>query len=339
MNRCLELAKLGESKAFPNPIVGAVIVFEDPETGEETIVGEGFHRAYGEAHAEQNAFELTREEFFKNSSIYVSLEPCAHEGKTPACADLIIKHGFKKLVYVLEDPNPLVSGKGIEKIKAAGIEVLGPEELLLEARKQSEDLATSCQEVLDKAKYLNRKFLKWITSKKPWVTLKIALTADGRMVTAPDEPRWITNAESRKLVHRMRSTHQLLITGIGTVLADDPQMNVRHSAEDLGLADISQPKKLILKSSRDFSDEQRSELKIFQDGDVGEARISEDGDYNSLEELISEMAKHGYGSIMVEAGPKLSKAFQDEGLVDELIHFRAQSGRKDDLMLSTLTDH
>lgn len=301
LKRCFELAKLGETLAFPNPIVGAVIIADDK------IVAEGFHRRAGEAHAELNAVNqaLERGVDLSQASIYVSLEPCAHHGKTPPCSDLIIKHNFKQLIFSSYDPNPQVSMKGIERIRTAGIEVIEPKDLDSRLVKESD--------------YLNRVFFKSI--KEPdsiWVTVKIATTKDGRMITRPDEPRWITSEESRKDVHRMRSCHDLLITSLPTIKADDPSYNIRHSAEDLGLADIKNPDIVVFSNHNDLTDQERSQLKLWQ---IAYRQIHELN--GSIEEVLGEIKELGYRRVMVEAGPRLSQAFIDSGLTDELIHYKA----------------
>lgn len=357
----LKLAKLGESEVFPNPMVGCVIVHEK----NNSVVGQGFHQKYGEAHAEVNAiadakkyFESNAElqkqykntyDFFKECTVYVSLEPCAHHGKTPPCAELIIKNNFGKLVYASKDPNPNVSGKGTKKIAEAGIKIIGTDELRL---------LYANENFLNKASYINRAFYKWITQKKPWITLKIASTSDGRMITRDNEPKWITNSNSRQLVHRMRSTHQLLITGINTVLKDNPQFTVRYSPAELGLHAVRQPDIAILKSSQEFIDKDRDRLQLLQkfiindtssqkqskaasnlscenfshnQRSIREFRIlnefprndirTSDNDFANLHDFINAMSEEAYNKIMIESGPTLSGAFLKEGLVDEIVHF------------------
>lgn len=314
LERCFQLAKLGETYAFPNPIVGCVIVHNNQ------VIGEGFHKNYGGPHAEVNAINSTLtalqpysptalKQILKESTIYINLEPCSHTGKTPPCADLIIKHKFKKLVFSSYDPNPQVNS--IEKIRAAGIEVIEPKDL--------------DPELVQESDYLNRVFFKSIKEpKSAWVTVKIATTSDGRMITDPNEPRWITNSESRKDVHRLRSCNDLLITSIRTVEADNPEYTVRHSAEELGLAAIKNPDIAILKSSTDFS---HRDYKIFKDSSrkVSEYKVSPLEPYSptTLQPVLKEFIDMGYKRIMIEAGPKLSQTFIESGLVDEIVHYQA----------------
>jgi diaminohydroxyphosphoribosylaminopyrimidine deaminase / 5-amino-6-(5-phosphoribosylamino)uracil reductase len=214
-------------------------------------------------------------------------------------------------------------GKGIERIKNAGIEVTGPEEL-------KEILGyESFKDLNDRSEYLNRVFFKSFrtanriqTGSANWITLKTASTADGRMVTREDEARWITNSESRRLVHRMRSCHEILLTGIGTVLEDDPEFNVRHSPEELNLSDIRNPELVIFKSSRDFGELERSRLKIFQNKiKPREIKINDRESSNELKELIEEISSNKPRRIMLEAGPTLSDSFLEAGLFDEIVHF------------------
>jgi diaminohydroxyphosphoribosylaminopyrimidine deaminase/5-amino-6-(5-phosphoribosylamino)uracil reductase len=364
----LDLAKLGESETFPNPMVGAVIALEAGEQASNAevsqvwsscqIIGKGFHQKFGEAHAEPNAIQdaiktwqastglssrfKTEKDLFGNCTIYVTLEPCAHFGKTVPCADLIIDKGFKGLVYASADPNPQVQGKGISKIKNAGVEVINLMNLKNELINQNMQIALNdasenkcelIEDTLQEINYLNRAFFKWIKTGSSWITLKIASTTDGRMTTGKDEPRWITNTNSRKSVHRLRSTHQAIITGIGTVLADDPLLTVRHSPEELGLAAIKQPQRIILKSSRDFTQEQRQNLQIFQPHENTatplEYKISEsssDYDFSNLHDCIKHLSRLAYNKIMIEAGPKLASAFLEAELVDEIIHFEPITG-------------
>ncbi len=272
-------------------MVGAVIVNAAGE-----IIGEGFHQAYGEAHAEVNAVRdaLSRGHNLKGSTIYVSLEPCAHQGKTPACVDLILKHEFARLVFASYDPNPLVSGKGLGKL--ARTEIITPE--LLDPS------------IVQAAEYLNRAFFKTI-KRESWVTAKIAITEDGRMITRADEPRWITNTNARREVHLMRASHQTVITGMGTVRADNPQLNVRYTAEELGITRVVQPKRIVLGSKPEES------YQIFS-GDKP-ARLMDGTDPKSV---ISELRQEGLTKLMLEAGPTLTQAFLDQRLVNELIIYQ-----------------
>jgi diaminohydroxyphosphoribosylaminopyrimidine deaminase/5-amino-6-(5-phosphoribosylamino)uracil reductase len=209
MQRCLELASLGMGNVSPNPMVGAVIVYND------RIIGEGYHQKYGQAHAEVNAINQAISRFdnsaelLEQSVIYVSLEPCAHYGKTPPCADLIIRHRIPKVVIGCRDPFDEVNGKGIEKLEAAGIEVITG--------------------VLEKeCLWLNRRFFTRVQKHRPYIILKWAQTADGFFAPADNTQLWITGPESRKLVHQWRGEEDAILVGKNTAAIDNPALNVRY---------------------------------------------------------------------------------------------------------------
>lgn len=207
MSRCLQLAALGLGKVQPNPMVGAVIVYED------RIIGEGWHRQYGQAHAEVNAFaSVTRPELLKDSTMYVSLEPCSHYGKTPPCADAIIRHGIPKVVMGTVDSNAKVNGGGVKKLQDAGIEVV------------MGVLTAQCRA-------LNRRFFTFHEQKRPYVILKWAMTQNGLMdidrSCNPNGKYWITNDELKTIVHQWRSEEDAILVGYNTMLNDQPQLNTR----------------------------------------------------------------------------------------------------------------
>ena len=201
MGIALELAKRGAFTVSPNPMVGAIIV-KDNE-----IIGEGWHEVYGGLHAERNAFKNCKCSAF-GATLYVTLEPCCHYGKTPPCTQIIIEQKIKRVVIGSCDPNPLVAGKGIEQLKEAGIEVV------------TGVLETQCKE-------LNHVFFHYIQTKTPYVTMKYAMTMDGKIATKTGESQWITNQESRMNVHRLRSKVTGIMVGVGTVIADDPMLTCR----------------------------------------------------------------------------------------------------------------
>ena len=202
MKKCFTLAKKGEGKTAPNPMVGCIITDKKHD-----IISVGYHQKCGENHAERNAI-LNCEKSLEGATLYVNLEPCSHFGKTPPCADLIIEKGIKKVICAMQDPNPVVSGRGIKKLQKAGIEVV--------------------QGVLEEqAKELNKVFIKNITKKKPYIMIKTAITADGKIALSNGKSKWITDDFSRNLVHKMRSKYQAIMTGSGTVLADNPNLTSR----------------------------------------------------------------------------------------------------------------
>ncbi|HXH99493.1 MAG TPA: bifunctional diaminohydroxyphosphoribosylaminopyrimidine deaminase/5-amino-6-(5-phosphoribosylamino)uracil reductase RibD [Sphingobacteriaceae bacterium] len=208
MQRCLELANRGAGYVSPNPLVGAVIVCDGK------IIGEGYHQKHGEAHAEVNAIQSVinshsnAEEILKRSSIYVNLEPCAHFGKTPPCADLIIRYKIPKVIIGCRDPFEQVNGKGLEKLENAGIEVIT-------------DLLK--KECLD----LNKRFFTRINKQRPYIILKWAQTSNGFFAPADGSQKWISSPEAKRLVHRWRAEEDAVLVGKNTALSDNPQLNVR----------------------------------------------------------------------------------------------------------------
>jgi diaminohydroxyphosphoribosylaminopyrimidine deaminase/5-amino-6-(5-phosphoribosylamino)uracil reductase len=201
LKRALKLAKKGQGYVSPNPMVGAVIV----KDGE--VVGEGFHQRFGGDHAEVEALRAAGEES-RGATLYVNLEPCCHHGKTPPCVDRVIESGISRVVVGTQDPNPLVNGKGIETLRASEIEVtIGI-------------LENECRE-------LNRAYFKHVLTGLPFTTLKVAQTLDGRIATQSGQSQWITSRDARRTAHQMRAEHDAVMVGIGTVLADDPELTVR----------------------------------------------------------------------------------------------------------------
>lgn len=223
MQRAIELAELGRGFTDPNPVVGAVLV----KGGE--IIGEGYHERYGELHAERNAIAdcKRRGNDPKGADIYVTLEPCCHHGKTPPCTDAIIENGIRHVFIGSDDPNPKVAEKSKEILDSAGI---GQTRGILR----------------DECDSLNKKFFHYITTGRPYVTLKYAMTADGKIASASGKSQWITGEPARGYVHRLRHEHAGIMVGIGTVLADDPMLNCR--LEDAGPAGSSNPVRIIVDS-------------------------------------------------------------------------------------------
>ena len=204
MLRCLELARLGMGNVSPNPLVACLIVYKD------TIIGEGYHRHFGEAHAEVKAIDSVKDKsLLKHSTLYVNLEPCAHHGKTPPCADRIIREGIPRVVISCRDPFPEVNGKGIEKLKAAGI-----------------DVTTG---ILEKeGRELNRAFFTFHEKKRPFIILKWAETMDGFIARKDFTSKWISNPYSRLIVHKWRAETDAVIVGTNTALHDNPELTCRE---------------------------------------------------------------------------------------------------------------
>lgn len=301
MLRCLELAKLGMGHVSPNPMVGAVIVLNGK------VIGEGYHQKYGGAHAEVNAVKQVigrydnYADLLKQATIYVSLEPCAHYGKTPPCADLIIKHQIPKVVIGCRDPFDQVNGKGIEKLQAAGVEVvLGVLEL--------------------ECRWLNRRFFTRVKKHRPYIILKWAQTSDGFFAPADGSQFWITGEESRKLVHQWRSEEDAILVGTKTVAADNPQLNVR-------LIEGKSPKRVVIdrelkldKSLNIF--DQSVDTLIFNEV---ETRINGKNKYIALEDfgryvpqyILYQLYMQDIQSVIVEGGAHTLNTFIEAGLWDE----------------------
>ena len=202
MQKCFELARQGEGNVSPNPLVGAVVLDKNGD-----VIGEGFHEKYGEAHAEINALNAAGEQA-RGGTLYINLEPCFHYGKTPPCIDRVLKSGVKTLVLAMTDPNPKVAGRSIQKARDAGIEVI--------------------ENVLNKeALKLNEIFLKNIAEQKPFVAIKTASTMDGKIAASTGKSKWITSELAREEVHRLRNKYDAIITGSGTVIADNPSLTCR----------------------------------------------------------------------------------------------------------------
>lgn len=312
MRRALELAKGGIGYTSPNPLVGAVIVKEG------RIIGEGYHEAYGRHHAEVNAF-LSATEDAEGGTMYVTLEPCSHYGKTPPCANLIVEKGIKKVVIGLEDPNPLVAGKGIKTLEEAGIEVV-----------------TGVLE--EEGKKLNEIFLKYITTNMPFVIMKTAMTLDGKIATRTNASKWITGELSRKNVHELRHKVTGIMVGIGTVLADDPSLTTRLE-DRIG----KDPIRIIVDSSgRIPLDSKVLNLKSHTETIVVVTNRAAKEKIKSLQEkgarvivtpskerrvdlnfLMKELGQRNIDSILLEGGSELNYSALEEGIVDKVNAFIA----------------
>ena len=280
MQRCIQLAKCGEMGAPPNPMVGAVIVYND------TIIGEGYHRRCGGPHAEVNAIRSVRDEsLLKESTIYVSLEPCSHYGKTPPCADLIIEKQIPRVVVGCLDPFAKVNGQGIKKLCDAGIEVV---------------VGVLEKECLE----LNRKFITFHQQHRPWVTLKWAQSEDGYMDAqrkTGEKPVQFSSTFTQTLVHRMRAMHQAIMVGTNTVLLDNPTLTTR-------LWDGPNPLRVTIDRNGVLPDTVH-----LKDGKAPTV-IYEDGD---LKRILDDLYKRGVQSLLVEGGAQLIQHFIDSDLWDE----------------------
>ncbi len=280
INRCLELARLGKGITAPNPMVGSVIVYND------SIIGEGYHQIYGGPHAEVNAINAVKDKsLLVMSTLYVNLEPCSHHGKTPPCADLIIEKGIKKVVIGARDPFPAVSGRGIEKLKQAGVEVI---ESVME------------KECID----LNKFFYSFYGKNRPYIILKWAQTNDGYIAPSTQETRSsfkISNSEAQRMVHTWRSEVQAILVGKETILKDDPQLNVR-------LVEGKDPIPFILGSAKDIP----QDYKIMRSHPVFFENNGE-----TIDQIINYCLEHKIQSILVEGGAKTLSYFIDHHFWDE----------------------
>jgi len=299
IKRCIKLAKNGLGATYPNPLVGSVIVHRD------SIIGEGWHQKAGAPHAEVNAVNSVKDKsLLKKSTIYVSLEPCSHYGKTPPCSDLIIAKGIKKVVIGTVDPFAEVAGRGIKKLMEAGCEV------------QVGVLEKECQD-------LNKRFFTFHQKKRPYIILKWAQTADGFIapkIQQKREPVWITNQYSKQLVHKWRSEEQAILVGTNTAIADNPKLNTR-------LWKGENPVRVVI--DKDLKIPQESAL---FDGTIKTIVLTENekkSDNNNLafekldfqqdlpNQICEVLYRHNLQSVIIEGGAKTLQTFIDNNLWDE----------------------
>ncbi|WP_367360271.1 bifunctional diaminohydroxyphosphoribosylaminopyrimidine deaminase/5-amino-6-(5-phosphoribosylamino)uracil reductase RibD [Syntrophus sp. (in: bacteria)] len=307
MKRALRLARKGEGWVSPNPMVGSVVVRNN------RIIGEGYHRKFGQAHAEINALESVTESA-EGSTIYVTLEPCSHYGKTPPCVDRLIACRPQRVVIGTADPNPLVAGKGIEALQRSGVPVsVGV-------------LEEACRQI-------NEAFFKFIQSRTPFVTLKYAQTLDGRIATATGHSRWISSLPSRRFAHRLRHAHDAIMVGIGTVLSDDPELTVRLVRGKNPLRIVLDSRLRIPLTSHILQDQGTAgTLLVATDRADGEklARLRDLGidvlilpaDPSGrivLPSLFRELGTRNIASVLVEGGSGVLTALLAEDLADRLV--------------------
>ncbi len=325
MQRAIALAKKGAGFVNPNPMVGCVVV-KDNE-----IITEGYHEYYGGLHAERNALTNSTADC-KDATLYVTLEPCCHYGKTPPCTEIIIEKGIKKVVVGLLDPNPLVAGKGIKILEDAGIEVVTGVEV---------------EEIKD----LNKVFLKYIKTKRPYVLLKTAMTLDGKIASYTGDSKWITNEKSRQLVHKLRSEMMGIVAGIGTVKADNPMLNCRLEVQqptaNSQQPNIHQPIRIIIDTKASISlesnivktaneyktilaigqqstvDSQQTKIDELKSLNVDILYCEEKDGHVDINDLMIKLGQKGIDSILLEGGATLNAAFLEAGCVDEVYAFIA----------------
>lgn len=312
MKRAVELSKKGIGYTNPNPIVGAVLV----KNGR--IIGEGYHEVYGGPHAEVNAFRNAKEDV-KGATMYVTLEPCSHYGKTPPCANVIVQKKISKVVIGMIDPNPMVAGRGIKILQDNGIEVI-----------------TGVLE--EEVKKLNEIFIKYITTKLPFCILKTAMTLDGKIATYIGDSMWITNEASRSYVHKIRNRVSGIMVGVGTILADNPKLTTRlHNKKGKDPTRIivdttaripldsnvfnnnSKAKTIIATTEKADSEKLRS---IKEKG--AEIIITPLKDNKvDLSFLMKSLGESGIDSVLIEGGSTLNYSALEEGIIDKFISFIA----------------
>lgn len=310
MQRCLDLASAGLGKTAPNPLVGSIIVYQD------TIIGEGYHQHFGGPHAEVNAIESVKDKSLLNKSVlYVNLEPCSHFGKTPPCADLILSCKIPKVVIGNLDPNPKVCGKGIQKLRDAGVEV------------QTDVLKNQGEE-------LNKRFFTFHKRSRPYVILKWAQTNDRfidklRLPIENKQPSWITNEEARVLVHKWRSEEQAILVGTNTAFMDNPKLNIRNWSGKNPLRVVIDRRLRLPKNLHVFDGTQPT-LVITQENteDLNEPNL----EYVSLtfdeylpEYLLGELYRRQVQSLIIEGGTKILESFIQNRLWDESRVFTGKS--------------
>ncbi|MGB7905079.1 MAG: bifunctional diaminohydroxyphosphoribosylaminopyrimidine deaminase/5-amino-6-(5-phosphoribosylamino)uracil reductase RibD [Steroidobacteraceae bacterium] len=316
MARALQLAARGTYSTAPNPAVGCVLL-----DAAGAVAGEGWHHRAGRQHAEVSALQAAAARA-RGGTAYVTLEPCSHHGRTPPCADALIQAGVRRVVVAMQDPNPLVSGEGLRKLEAAGI-------------------VTAVGVLEREARELNRGFVARMLRGRPWVTVKLGSSADGRTALADGSSQWITSESARADAQRLRARASAIVTGIGTVLADDPALTVRDDALDLG---GRVPLRVVLDSRGRLE----PDLKLARDGlptlvfssDAGAralARLAQAGPAAlqvepmpvdatgriDLDATLQRLAALECNEVLVEAGPQLAGSFLAAGLADEIVLYVA----------------
>ncbi len=294
MRRALDLAALGRGAVSPNPMVGCVIVHED------RIIGEGYHQKYGEAHAEVNAINsVSNQALLSEATAYVTLEPCAHYGKTPPCAILLVEKKLKKVIIATKDSNPLVGGKGLKILQEAGIEVKTG--------------------VLEKeARALNKRFFTQTDRHRPYVILKWAQTRDGFVAKRDYSSKWISNSSSRQLVHKWRAEEDAVLVGKNTAKYDDPALNVRDWSGNNPLRVVIDSNLELPKNLKLFDQSQPTicfnTLKSGQEGLVEYVKLPH---AYRIDSILNELQQRRVQSVIVEGGTFLLRKFIESELWDE----------------------
>lgn len=306
MAKALSLARRGIGSVSPNPLVGCVIVRDGK------IIGSGWHEHYGGPHAEVSAVRDAAGDV-AGATVYVNLEPCSHFGKTPPCADMLIEKAVSRVVIGMTDPNPKVNGRGTEKLRSAGI-----------------DVVTGVLE--DECKRVNRGFIFRVKENRPFVTLKVASSLDGKIALEDGSSKWITGPESRKMTHAIRAMNDAILTGIGTILADDPEMTVRDMPGktplrvildrelripgDAKILDVSKGKVLIIAGAS--ASKEKAERLVECRVDV---EFLDCGPECEIEAILALLTNKGVNYLMVEAGVGVVGSFLNSGKADRLSLF------------------
>jgi len=362
------LAEKGRGFVSPNPVVGALIVRKG------RIIAKNWHRKFGEGHAERNILEsfdpsvpklkagtssLSQGKNLGNilegDVLYVNLEPCCHQGKTPACTDIILESGIKKVVVGLFDPNPEVAGKGVKLLRSKGVEVLVlEEEMKKQGNKGIKKLETRCQTFVDQLKWQNRFFFRWVIDRRPWTMMKIAQTLDGRIVPDRGQQMWLTGEESGQHVHQVRAQYDAILVGAKTVIVDNPQLSVRLSKGEGSLrpacwtgrqvrdAKVTHPRVVVLDAAlsiplkskvvrkgtilfkgRQYKKRHTKKKALERAGvDVVDVDMNADA-YLAIHQVLAELAARGVSSVIIEGGPSVWSSFCNAGLVDEVMIYIA----------------
>ncbi len=309
MKRALILAKKGVGKTSPNPVVGCVIV----KNG--IIIGEGWHKRAGGHHAEVHALNMAGAEAH-GADVYVTLEPCSHKGRTPPCCDALIRAGVKRVVVGMSDPNPQVNGGGLQALQQVGID-------------------TVCGILADECRDINKPFLKFIATGQPYVTYKCAMTLDGKTASYSGDSRWISCEASRKLVHQMRAESDAIMVGVNTVIADNPQLTVRHirgrnplrvivdshlrTPENAAVVNGHLAQGTIIATT-----ETNTEIHArYLTKGVSLLVCSSENNRVSLHDLWNKLGKLGVSSLLLEGGSHLAGCALTQGLIDNCVFFYA----------------
>jgi diaminohydroxyphosphoribosylaminopyrimidine deaminase/5-amino-6-(5-phosphoribosylamino)uracil reductase len=307
MRRALKLARKGEAWVSPNPVVGAVIVKKN------RIIGEGYHQKFGDNHAEINAINCATETI-EGATLYVNLEPCTHHGKTPPCIDRIIACKPARVVIGTTDPNPLVAGGGINALKRSGIE-------------------TTVGILEEACKIINERFFKFIRTGTPFVTLKFAQTLDGRIATLAGRSRWISSEKSLRFAHMLRSHHDALLIGVGTLIKDDPELTIRLTrgrnpqrvvvdsrlriSPDARVLKNQNMAKTIIATTSNADSEKRTRLNRMG---IETLIVEQDSDHHvDLTKLFVELGKKNISSVLVEGGAAIITALLKGKLTDRVV--------------------